>query len=67
MLPKMDIRAAAYFHEAKFIINILHLTKRFVYAIPFSFVQMERLIEIELISKQIIEKLSNCIISISVM
>lgn len=53
MLPEMDIRAAAYFHEAKFIINIVHSTKRFVYAIHFSFVQIERLIELEIISKQI--------------
>lgn len=61
MLPKMDIRAAAYFHEAKFIINILHLTKRFVYAIPFSFVQIKRLIELETISQQIIEQIKTAL------
>lgn len=54
MLPEMDVRAAAYSHAAKFIINILHSTKRFVCAIPLSFVQIERLIELEIKSKQII-------------
>lgn len=35
MLPEMDVRAPAYFHAAKFIINILHSTKRFCLRITF--------------------------------
>lgn len=53
-VPEMDVRAAAKFQAAKFIFNILISTKRFVYAIPLSFVQIERLIELEIISQQII-------------